>query len=108
MMQWLGQQTLAMWLQQNYANDKTADGLAEKLETAGIRFAETRRGDETFLEWTIRTRRGAAVVVQNGAHMVNLVGLDSRVAQILDSNTPDRIREIPRADFLREWKASGG
>jgi hypothetical protein len=37
-----------------------------KLETAGIKFAETRTGDESFLEWALRTRRGANVVVQSG------------------------------------------
>jgi hypothetical protein len=108
LLHWQGRHELADWWQKRYANGETANGLAAKLEAAGVRFAETRDGEESFLEWAIRTRRGAAVVVQSGAHMVNLVGLDRRVAQILDSNAPDRIQEIPRADFLREWKASGG
>jgi hypothetical protein len=48
------------------------------------------------------------VVVQNGAHMVNLVGLDAAHAHILDSNFPERIQQRPRADFLRDWQQSGG
>jgi hypothetical protein len=108
LLHWQGRHELADWWQKRYANGETADGLAAKLENAGVRFAETRSGDETFLEWALRTRRGTAVVVQNGAHMVNLVGLDRQMARILDSNAPERIQEIPRAEFLREWKTSGG
>lgn len=108
LLHWQGRHELADWWQKRYANGETADGLAAKLEKAGIRFAETRDGDVSFLEWAIRTRRGAAVVMQDGAHMVNLVGLDGGAARILDSNAPERIREISRDDFLREWKVSGG
>jgi hypothetical protein len=108
LLHWQGRHQLADWWQRRYANGETAEGLAGKLESAGIRFAETRSGDETFLEWAIRTRRGAAVVVQHGAHMVNLVGLDDRSARILDNNSPDRTQEISRAEFLRDWKTSGG
>jgi hypothetical protein len=105
---WQGRHDLAEWWTAHYANGETAAGLADKLEAAGVRFAETRSGDEAFLEWAIRTRRGAAVVVQSGAHMVNLVGLDRDRAQILDSNSPARIESWPRERFVREWKQSGG
>lgn len=108
LLHWQGRHTLADWWQQRYANGETAGGLAAKLESAGVRFAETRGGDEAFLEWAIRTRRGAAVVVQRGAHMVNLVGLDRLTAHLLDSNAPEHTQQIPRADFIREWKTSGG
>jgi hypothetical protein len=40
--------------------------------------------------------------------MVNLVGLDAQHAHILDSNFPDRVQHWPRAEFLRDWKQSGG
>lgn len=105
---WQGRHDLADWWSAHYANGETAAGLANKLEAAGVRFAETRSGDEAFLEWAIRTRRGAAVVVQNGAHMVNLVGLDRDHAQILDSNSPARIESWPRERFVGDWKRSGG
>ncbi|MGE5194069.1 MAG: hypothetical protein ACM3U2_16360 [Deltaproteobacteria bacterium] len=105
---WQGRHDLADWWAARYGNGETAEGLAAKLDGAGVRFAETRSGDEAFLEWAIRTRRGAAVVVQNGTHMVNLVGLDRQHAQILDSNFPEHVQRRPRAAFLRDWKQSGG
>jgi hypothetical protein len=105
---WQGRHELARWWGAQYGNGETADGLAAKLDAAGISFAETRSGDEAFLDWAIRTRRGAAVVVQNGAHMVTLVGLDRDWAQILDSNSPERIQTWPRERLVRDWQAGGG
>jgi hypothetical protein len=108
LLHWQGQHDMAEWWAAHHANGETADSMATKLEATGLRFAETRSGDEAFLEWAIRTRRGAGVVVQNGAHMVNLVGLTRQTAQILDSNSPDQIQQRPRDEFVREWKESGG
>lgn len=105
---WQGEHALAERWRRQHGDGETPDGLTQKLNSAQIRFAETRSGDESFLEWALRTRRGAAVVVQNGAHMVNLVGLDRQHAHILDSNSPHRIQHWPRNDFLRDWKRSGG
>ncbi len=105
---WQGRHDLADRWAARYGNGETADSLTAKLDAAGLKYAETRSGDDAFLEWAIRTRRGAAVVVQDGAHMVNLVGLDRQQAQILDSNFPDRIQHWPRDEFLRNWKQSGG
>ena len=105
---WQGRHDLAEWWRSRHGDGETADGLSAKLDAAGIRFAETRSGDVRFLEWAIRTRRGAAVVVQQGTHMVNLVGLDDREAYILDSNRPEQIDRRPREQFLREWRDSGG
>lgn len=105
---WQGEHDRAEWWRTHYANGETADGLTRKLDRAQVRYAETRTGDDAFLEWTIRTRRGAAVVVQNGAHMVNLVGLDQQQAHILDSNSPQQIQRWPREEFLKDWRRSGG
>lgn len=105
---WQGQHEFAEWWGAHHGNGESCDGLAAKLDAAGVRYAQTTSGEENFLEWAIRTRRGAAVVVQNGAHMVNLVGLDASTAKILDSNDPGRIQTFPRASFLRDWKQSGG
>ena len=105
---WQGRHEFAERWAARHGNGETAEGLAAKLDAAGARFAETRSGDEAFLEWAIRTRRGAAVVVQNGVHMVNLVGLDQHHAHILDSNSPARVLRLPRDAFLRDWKQSGG
>src|SRR5579871_6301737 len=57
---WQGRHDVARWWAARYGNGETAEGLAAKLEGAGIPFAETRSGDVAFLEWAIRTRRGAA------------------------------------------------
>lgn len=108
LLHWQGRHELADWWQAHNANGETAEGLAGKLEAAGVQFAETRNGDTSFLEWAIRTRRAAAIVVQDGAHMVNLVGLDQTNAQILDSNSPDRIQTLPRETLLADWRKSGG
>jgi hypothetical protein len=108
LLHWQGQHAAAEWWAKRYGDGETPAGLAAKLDAAGLRYAETRSGDESFLRWAIRTRRGAAVVVQNGAHMVNLVGLDSETAHILDSNSPERLQHWPRESFLRDWKESGG
>jgi len=105
---WQGRHDLGDWWAAHHGNGETARGLATKLEAAGVRFAQTQSGDERFLEWAIRTRRGAAVVVQNGAHMVNLVGLDRQHAHILDSNSPAAIEKWPREQFMRDWRQSGG
>lgn len=105
---WQGRADLANWWGAHHAGGETPDSLSPALEVARIRFAETRSADENFLEWACRTRRGAAVVVQDGRHMVNLVGLNNESAVILDSNSPDRPRTMARSDFVRDWKQSGG
>src|SRR5258708_2487843 len=48
---WQGRHDLGDWWAAHYANGESAQGLAAKLETAGVRFAETRSGDEAFLDW---------------------------------------------------------
>src|SRR5258708_2811069 len=47
---WQGRHDLGDWWAAHNANGETAQGLAVKLEAAGVRFAETRSGDEAFLE----------------------------------------------------------
>lgn len=108
LLHWQGRHELAGWWKARFGDGEDAEGLARKLQSAGLAWAETRVGDERFLEWAIRTRRGAAVVVHNGSHMVNLVGLDRTHAQILDSNSPHRVQAVARETFLRDWKQSGG
>lgn len=105
---WQGRHDLAARWRTRYAGGETPEGLTHKLNRAQIPFAETRTGDAAFLEWAVRTRRGAAVVVQNGAHMVTLVGLDEREAHLLDSNATGNIQIVPRESFLAHWRQSGG
>jgi hypothetical protein len=108
LLHWQGRHELAASWRARYADGETAFGLAEKLESARIEYAETRDGDASFLEWALRTLRGVNVVVRNGTHMVTLAGLDQSNAVILDSNSPDRLETMPRSEFLDDWKRSGG
>lgn len=108
LLEWQGRHAAAAWWRQRHGDGETPAGLAAKLDAAGIAYAQTRAGDESFLEWAIRTRRGAAVVVEQGAHMVNLVGLDAHSADLLDSNAPERTVHVSREAFVRDWKQSGG
>jgi hypothetical protein len=104
---WQARHDLGDWWEANYHSGEYPERLAQRLEAAGVTFAETRDGDVKFLEWALRTRRGAAVTVQGGRHMVLMVHLDAERAGILDNNAPHTIQWRPRADFLREWQASG-
>lgn len=104
---WQGRHELGDWWEKNYHSGEYPERLAQRLEAAGVTFAETRNGDVKFLEWAIRTKRGAAVTVQGGRHMVLLVHLDAEQAGILDNNSPQKIQWRTREEFLREWQASG-
>lgn len=82
--------------------------LMEELDDEQIAYDFTSQTSTAFLELALTTRRGAAVTVMGGKHMVLLVHLDSDVAGILDSNGVDGIAWFPREKFLSEWKYSGG
>lgn len=107
LMRWQGHPELADWWRDTFHSGEYPDGLAQKLDEAGVSFAETRSGDVEFLEWCIRTRRGACVTIMGGAHMVCLVGLDDQHAWILDNNDPHNITRWTRRGFLNEWHSSG-
>lgn len=108
LLRWQGHLQLADWWRRTYHSGETWVGLERKLNAAGVRYAQTIRGDVAFLEWAIETRRGAAVVVQAGRHMVCLVHLDKQRAGLLDNNSPARIDWRSREDFLWEWRQAGG
>ncbi|MGQ0636458.1 MAG: hypothetical protein ACT4QC_17740 [Planctomycetaceae bacterium] len=108
LLHWQQQHELALWWERRYGDGETADGLASKMNAARLTFAETRDGNEAFLEWAVRTRRGAATVVQSGTHMVTLVGFDQAHAFVLDSNSPQRILQKGRGEFVDEWRRAGG
>ncbi len=106
-LRWQGHPELADWWRKSFNGGEYPDTMNQKLNEAGISFAETRSGDVKFLEWAIRTRRGACVTIMGGAHMVCLVGLDDQNAWILDNNDPHNISRWTRQDFLNEWHNSG-
>jgi hypothetical protein len=81
--------------------------LHERLDHARLRYAYTTSGDAAFLEWALRTRRGAGITYFPN-HAVNLVHLDSERAGLLDNNRIGQIVWIERSEFLRQWKNYGG
>ena len=103
LLHWQEQHRLAQWWQAAYAGAEHPQRLSERLNRAGVRFAEVRTGDVRFLEWAVRTHRGCAVTVERATHMVCLVHLDARWAGLVDSNAPQQIRWVPRREFLADW-----
>ena len=84
------------------------ESYTRQLESAGIRYTQVTNGDVNFLEWACKTRRGCGITVRGGRHMVALVHLDKEWAGILDNNSVDKIKWVPRTALIAEWKASYG
>lgn len=105
-LRWQGRPELADWWRKNFSGGEYPSTMNQKLNDAGISFAETRNGDVEFLEWSIRTRRGCCVTIMGGRHMVCLVGLDEQYAWILDNNDPHNVTRWTRQGFLNEWQNS--
>lgn len=108
LLHWQGQYELARWLRRNYSGGEYPSSWMVKADRAGLRYALTRDGDVSFLEWAMQTRRGAAVVVRGGAHMVNLVHLDEEWAGLVDNNAPSKVKWLKRDRFIAEWQSSNG
>lgn len=108
LLRWQNRYGAAKTLRNRYGNGEMPTGLAANLDREGIRYAYVTNGDVKFLEWAVRTRRGAAVTVMGGRHVVCLVHLDSKVAILLDNNRIDNFIVVPREVFLAEWRASMG
>jgi hypothetical protein len=107
LLHWQGQHELAEWWRRTYSGGEYSTRLHQRLDAANLRFAYTTSGDAAFLEWALRTRRGAGITYFPN-HAVNLVHLDSERAGLLDNNRVGQTIWIPRDEFLRQWKAYGG
>ena len=81
--------------------------LVAKAEDAGMRFAFTGSGDEQFLEWCSRTRRGA-VIFYYSSHSISFCGFMGGSAVVMDNNNVERLIYIPKAEFLQRWRGYGG
>lgn len=108
LLRWQGRYEVSDWIRKYYGNGEWPEDWSQKMDKIGLRYAMTTNGDERFLEWCVKTRRGAGVTVMGGAHMVMLVHLDAKWAGILDNNQIDKIIWVPRETFLAEWHASNG
>jgi hypothetical protein len=108
LLRWQGRLRTAEHWRRAYGNGEDPGGLAAKFERERIRYAYTADGDEAFLEWACRTRRGCGITVRGGAHMVALVHLDDKWAAILDNNDVSKFNWVPRETLIAEWRASYG
>jgi hypothetical protein len=107
LLHWQGQHELAEWWRKTYSGGEYSTRLHERLDHARLRYAYTTSGDAAFLEWALRTRRGAGITYFPN-HAVNLVHLDGERAGLLDNNRIGQIVWIEREEFLRQWKNYGG
>ncbi len=107
LLEWQGQHELAQWWRTNNSGGEYAQRLNQRLDSAHLHYAYTTRGDEAFLAWALRTRRGAGITFWPG-HAVNLVHLDDQWAGLLDNNRLEQVIWIPRAEFIPRWRNYGG
>ncbi len=105
---WQARYNTADYWRRTYIGGEGSSGLKTKLDRNGIRYAYVTNGDVKFLEWACSTRRGCAITVLGGRHMVTLVHLDSKWAAILDNNSVSKFIWVPRGSLIAEWKASMG
>jgi predicted small lipoprotein YifL/ABC-type bacteriocin/lantibiotic exporter with double-glycine peptidase domain len=108
LLRWQGRYNTANWVRENCGDGEWATTMASQLNDIDVRYAYVTNGDVKFLEWACATRRGCAITVQGGKHMVALVHLDDQWAALLDNNDVSRYRWIPRETLIAEWKASNG
>lgn len=98
---------MASYWRRTYSGGETFPGLVQKLDANNIKWAGTiGKNNVAFLEWAIRTKRGAMVTTMGGAHMILLVHLDKNNAGFIDNNSPEKIIWKSRSDFLRDWSDS--
>ena len=107
LLRWQGQHAYADYWRKKYGDGEYYDRMASRLDAEGIKWAGTvGKTDVAFLEWAHRTRRGA-IVTWSPRHVVCIVHFDDKWAGILDNNQIDRIKWIPRDQFVREWSNRG-
>lgn len=108
LLKWQGQHQLARSVYRRFHGGQVPWTLDTSLDKVGVRFASTwGHNDVGFLAWSVRTRRGAAVAINGGRHMVCLVHLDKNWAGLIDNNDPRKVRWRKTPDFLLEWKDAG-
>jgi len=108
LLRWQGRPCTAEHFRRTYSGPQGPTRFDATLDEENVRYAETRSGDESFLDWSIRTRRGCAVAVDDGQHMVCLVGLTDSEAILLDNNDVRHLIRVSRGDFLDDWRGSHG
>jgi hypothetical protein len=111
LLKWQGQAKMAEWWRQAYSGGENSGRLAQRMESAGLRYAFTVSGDVEFLEWVTRTRRGAGISYYPN-HAINFCGFASKdgrdYAVLLDNNRINTYIYVDKAEFVRSWKSYGG
>lgn len=107
LLRWNGRYEDADWWRANHGHGEYAQRLNAKMEARGLKYAYTTSGDERFLLWCIRTRRGAGIGYKPN-HAINLVGLTASHAILLDNNRTGVYEKVPRREFFRRWKQNYG
>jgi len=108
LLRWQDQYKMANWVRKARSGGVAVSEILQSMEKAGFRFSGTDNGDVAFLEWACQTRRGAAIVIHGGAHMVALVDMNQKRVCILDNNDIKRYKWMDREAVIKDWKKSGG
>lgn len=82
--------------------------ILDELDRLGIGHVETALGDEQFLCDACESGPGCLVGANRGAHVVDVVAIDSDSVTILGCNHPQVLFHESRRQFLNEWRQSGG
>jgi hypothetical protein len=123
LLHWQGQHDQARLLRATHAGGAGPGNLYPAFDRAGLDYAaipdaQHAAGDAEFLRWCCRTRRGACVPV--GAwcdvhrtrhpcqHVLVLTAIDDRTVSLIDNNGPRTTYTRDAADFLGDWRESGG
>jgi len=107
LLRWQDRDDLAATIDKNYGGGEYLPGIGKKLNAINVDYAVA-RGDQGFLEWACNTRRGAAVSIRYGGHMVALVHINDSYVCLLDNNNTAMYVWIPRDEFMENWRQSGG
>lgn len=111
-LRWQGLYDVADHVRQSYRGGQVVSGLAGVCDGLGLKFAFTTEGDESFLAWCSRTRRGAVIhwrVSSYSDHAITFCGYDDQQqACLIDNNATKKVKRMPKASFLAEWHRNGG
>jgi len=108
LLRWQGEYELAEEVRQSRGGGVWLGELFAELDAIGITYAGVCNSEEWFLEWACETRRGAAIPIMGGRHMVALVEITETEACILDNNSVEKYLWLPRNVLISDWKNSGG
>lgn len=106
-LRWQGRDDLAKIMRSRYGAGHWSDQLNRELDTEKIRYAYTTNGSVAFLDWAMRTRRGAMITFHQ-SHACSLAHLDGKIGLVLNNNNVAHLERYSRADFIRRWRMAGG